>query len=107
MGHLGFSPSTHCWDCFGCLVRRGAFIAAGLRDNTPYAERELDGDRRRRAQFLTDTRREDYEALRSAERRGVEPADVLALGLPERLDLDRALDLARAGLSEMAAVRIA
>ena len=104
---MHFKPSTHCGVCFACLVRRGAFIASDVPDRTIYVEREIGPDDPRRLVFLSATRRQDFEAVRSAERRGIGPADIIRLDLPERSDPDAALGLARAGLAEIAAVEIA
>lgn len=104
---MHFPPSTHCGVCFACLVRRGAFIAAGVPDRTVYVEREIGSGDPRRPAFLSATRRQDFEAVRSAERRGIGPADIIRLDLPERVDPEGALALARAGLVEIAAVEIA
>ena len=103
---MHFTPSTHCGVCFACLVRRGAFLASGLSDETQYVEQEIGPGDVRRTAFLTPKRRQDYEAVRSAERRGVGPADIIRLDLPERVDRDAALVLARTGLAEIAAVTI-
>lgn len=102
--YIGLSPAAQCGVCFGCLVRRGAFLAAGLTDATPYVETQLRGDGRR--QGWLDPKRQHYETVRYAVQRGVSPADILTLGLPPRIAPRDALDLARAGLSELAAVHV-
>ncbi len=100
----GFSPAAQCGLCFGCLVRRGAFLAAGLTDRTPYVEIALRGDSRRDDWMRP--KRQHYETVRYAVTRGVAAADVLALGLPPRIAPADALDLARAGLAELDAVHV-
>ncbi|MGO9899776.1 MAG: hypothetical protein ACLP0J_08805 [Solirubrobacteraceae bacterium] len=102
--YVGLSPAAQCGVCFGCLVRRGAFLAADLTDGTPYVETQLRGDGRRPGWL--DPKRQHYETVRYAVQRGVAPADVLALGLPPRIAPRDALDLARAGLAELAAVQV-
>lgn len=100
----GFAPDTHCGVCLGCLVRRAAFIAAGLNDATLYREEAMNGERRR--VWLSPARRQTYESVRYRVAVGYEIDDILDLGLPDRVDLEKALELARRGLSELAAVEI-
>lgn len=104
--YQGFSPAAQCGVCFGCLVRRGAFIAAGLDDRTEYIEVELRGDPAGRAAWLTPERLKTYSALRYRVKRGIGPADIVTLGLPPRITRPGALRLARAGLAEVARVSV-
>lgn len=98
----GFPPDTQCGVCFGCLVRRSAFLAAGLDDRTTYLHTaikpELQPARLRKAA------RQEILAVRYAGRRGVTAADLLSAGLPDGVSLDEALDVANRGLKELAAV---
>jgi hypothetical protein len=101
----GFSPLDHCGVCFACLVRRGAFVAAGINDGTAYIEALLEGDRRK--DWLTTERRLDYVTVRSAiARGGFSIEDVLALNLPRRYRPSEGLALANRGLDELAAVAV-
>jgi hypothetical protein len=100
----GYPPSTHCGLCFGCLVRRAAFIGAGVPDLTEYIEEDNRGPDR--AAYVTPTRRQHYEALRYRIARGVSPADVLTMQLPDRVDEEDALDLCRRALDELALLNI-
>ena len=95
-------PGTQCGVCFGCLVRRAAFIAAGLEDRTTYLVTHLEA--RERDRFLTSMGRAQVEAMRYAVSRELGPADVLALNLPDGYDLEGALNLVRRGFRELAAV---
>lgn len=104
--YAGFNPATHCGVCFGCLVRRGAFAAAGLTDRTTYIERELLSDAGRRTRWLTPHRRADYETTRYAIRRRYQPEDVVAAALPARVRAAEALALANRGLDELAEVKV-
>jgi 7-cyano-7-deazaguanine synthase in queuosine biosynthesis len=97
-------PDAPCGVCLGCLVRRGAFIAAGLQDDTEYVERTLSGAARRA--WLTPKRRSVYQALQDRLDVGFEEDDVLDLGLPDDFDLDDAIRLLREGLDELAQVHI-
>ncbi|MDP8929754.1 MAG: hypothetical protein M3O70_14585 [Actinomycetota bacterium] len=100
-----YAPDAPCGVCMGCLVRRGAFIAAGLRDDTEYVERVLPATAR--AAWLSPKRRSTYQALQDRLEIGFTEEDVLDIGLPDDADLDAALRLLRAGLSELEHVQIA
>lgn len=101
---FGAPARTHCGLCFGCLVRRGAFIASGLKDQTSYADQVLSAAKR--ARYLSANQRRLYETVRYAASKGVSAADVIELGLPERIPTRDALALAQRGLDELAAVQI-
>jgi hypothetical protein len=103
-GWKGVDPQTHCGVCLGCLVRRGAFITAGLDDRTTYIEEQLSAARRK--EWLSPARRATYSALQDRLRIGFGEEDVLDLGLPDDADLDAALALMRKGLDELGAVEI-
>lgn len=96
----GFAQGAQCGLCFGCLVRRGSFIASGLNDSTEYIEEALRGGNRR-ADFVTSTRRKTIEAVRYRVSRGYATSDLLALGLPERIALPGALNIVNGGLQEL------
>jgi hypothetical protein len=103
----GFSPLSHCGVCFACIVRRAAFVASGVRDQTEYIEAVLQADPGRRRDWLTPARRRDYAAVRTAiARGGFAIEDILAMDLPRRYRPDDALDLANRGLAELDQVRI-
>jgi hypothetical protein len=101
----GLPPGTHCGLCYGCLVRRAAFAASGVRDRTNYIDQELTGARRNA--YLTPTVLSTYNATRYAIAKGVSEVDIVALGLPDSLAISDATALARAGLAELAQVHIA
>jgi 7-cyano-7-deazaguanine synthase in queuosine biosynthesis len=96
----GFAQGAQCGLCFGCLVRRGSFVASGLNDATEYIEDALRGDARR-PDFVTPTRRKTIEAVRYRLRRGYSASDLLALGLPPRIAIDDAVALVNRGLDEL------
>lgn len=98
-------PGLQCGVCFGCLVRRSAFIASGVEDQTVYAEEMLRGDAARRADWI-DGRRRDVAAVEYRTRRPYVLADVLAASMPERVDPDVALALAQRGAAELAQLTI-
>jgi hypothetical protein len=101
---LGHAPDAQCGVCLGCLVRRGAFIAAGITDQTAYLEQTLSGTER--ARWLSDERLSTYRALQERLATGFDDDDVLGLGLPDDADLDGALRLIEDGLQELAAVQV-
>jgi hypothetical protein len=103
--YAGFRPSTHCGVCFGCLVRRAAFAASGLKDGTVYIEESLRSEAKNRAEWLK-KRREDVAAVEYRVKRPYEISDVLAASLPLRVDPDVALDIANRGVAELALLRI-
>ena len=96
----GFAQGAQCGLCFGCLVRRGSFIASGLTDGTDYIEETLRGSGRR-PDFVSPTRRKTIEAARYRLRRGYSAADLLALGLPSRIQIAEAVALVNRGLNEL------
>jgi hypothetical protein len=103
--YAGFRPSTHCGVCFGCLVRRAAFAASGVKDGTVYIEESLRATPRKRAEWLRN-RRQDVAAVEYRVKRPYDMADVLAASLPLRVDPDTALDVANRGVAELARLRI-
>jgi hypothetical protein len=104
MRFLELPPNVHCGVCYACLVRRGAFQAAGVVDETPYAEQLLVGVQRKG--FLRNRLR-DYGAVQNViGRGGFELEDVLALNLPDRIRPQDALTLANRGLAELSAIEI-
>ena len=101
-GDYGFPPNTQCGVCFGCLVRRAAFVAAGLDDRTTYLATSLPQPGLDR--FLRTRGRSEIETMRYAVGRQFGPADVLALNLPDDYELEDALDLVRRGFRELEAI---
>lgn len=98
----GYPPDTQCGVCFGCLVRRSAFLAAGLDDQTTYLHTAMpQQDRPARLQRAA---RQEVLTVRYAGRRGVSAADVLSAGLPAEASLDDAVSLAARGLAELNAI---
>ena len=98
----GYPPATQCGVCFGCLVRRAAFLAAGLNDSTTYLNSAIAAeDQPRHLRTTADT---EVRTVRYAGHRGVTAADVLSMGLPDDFELDDALEVAQRGLRELAQV---
>jgi hypothetical protein len=91
----------HCGICYGCLIRRAAFAASGVEDRTAYLARVTDpvgsvND------WLTPKTRQDVTVAEYAVARGsIDPADIIATGLPPTSDVDAAIALAQRGLDEL------
>lgn len=96
----GYPPATQCGVCYGCLVRRSAFLAADLEDKTTYLHAAL--PTARLTNLLRTAATSEVRTIRYAGARGITEADVLSLGLPSRVPLDDALAVARRGLAELA-----
>ena len=103
-GVKGIAPAMHCGLCYGCLVRRSAFLTSGLADSTLYADQKVAKSRRKR--YLSPKRMATYSALQYRLEVGFGEEDVLDLGLPDDANLDGALDLIQRGLTELATVKI-
>lgn len=93
---FGISPSTPCGVCFGCVVRRAAFVAAEIADETEYIAAA--GNSKLQA-WLDNNSVE--EAVRRFAARGVKPRDVIALSLPSSYSAADALDLCGRGSQEL------
>jgi 7-cyano-7-deazaguanine synthase in queuosine biosynthesis len=103
-GFTGADPNGHCGVCVACIVRRGAFLAAGVVDATTYAFNTVAGPARDKFER---ERSRDAAAVRRAILTGFDEIDLLAIGpFPDDFDLDSGLDLCRRGLAEMALVRL-
>lgn len=97
-GHRSFGLPVRyqCGICFGCLLRRSAFLASGLADTTDYLC------------SMSDPHLAGYLADKSMERpvrefldRGIRPTDVAALSLPPAYPGRMALDLCRRTIAEL------
>lgn len=90
------SAATPCGVCFGCVVRRASFVAAGLDDRTAYIN--ADGNNPLRAWL------DDKSIKRSVERftrKGIRTRDLIAMNLPATYPLDPAVDLCERGIAEL------
>lgn len=97
--YKGGNPNHHCGLCLPCLVRRGAFVAAGVPDTTPYLSEYLSGPA---LDTLVARRLDDVSAVRLALERGINDAQVMAMGpFPPGFDIDVAMDLCSRGMEEL------
>ncbi len=100
----GGNPNTQCGVCIACLVRRAAFIAAGLPDQTEYAVKTW---AKAPAEAVRHSRRHDIAAWRSATENGIARHRVLgSAAWPPGTDFDHVLDLVDRGLKELAHVPV-
>jgi 7-cyano-7-deazaguanine synthase in queuosine biosynthesis len=98
----GYPPGTQCGVCFGCLVRRSAFQAAGMTDTTTYLHKAIPADQQ--PPHLRETAQSEVRTVRYAGQRGISAATILSVGLPDDMPVDDAVSVARRGLAELAAV---
>ena len=92
----GISTTIHCGVCFGCVVRRAAFAAAGLNDMTAYADARHSDDL---AKWLHD--KSVLPDVRRFVRRGVTRRDLLSMSLPDDYSVSDARSLCERGLDEL------
>jgi 7-cyano-7-deazaguanine synthase in queuosine biosynthesis len=88
---------THCGVCFGCVVRRAAFIASGLQDRTTYIDATGNPALQTWLAGKAITR-----SVQDFLRRGIQPRDIASLSLPTGYATADALNLARRASGELA-----
>ena len=98
----GLPPDTQCGVCFGCLIRRAAFAAAGLDDATLYLHTTLSANKR--PPHLQRAAREEVRTIQYAIERGVRQTDILAGGFPADDSLDAATALVERAFDELGAL---
>ena len=88
--------TTQCGVCFGCVVRRAAFAAAGLNDTAAYVDAAKSDDI---AKWL------DHNSvlpdMRRFVQRGVARRDLLSMSLPNNYSLGDARSLCERGVEEL------
>lgn len=94
--YSGAPVGSSCGVCFGCLVRRAAFIASGVPDTTTYLVDDPSG---RYDAFVR--QKSIVEPLRDFVDRGIRAHDVMAMSLPEGYAAQDALALLRRGVEEL------
>lgn len=87
---------SSCGVCFGCLVRRASFHAAGITDATTYL---CDDPRDRYGKFVAD--KSIVEAMRDFVMADLQPKMVMTMSLPDDYAASDALDLCRRGVQEL------
>jgi hypothetical protein len=99
---FGANPNHNCGLCVACVVRRGSFIAGGVKDPTPYACNELSGAK---LNEFVQARASDLFSLRDAADDGVDESAILAIGgWPLGTDFHEVFSLVQRGLAELSAV---
>lgn len=97
---FGISPAQACGVCFGCVVRRASFVAAGVPDVTSYIAA---GSNAQLQDWLDSN--SVVPAVRSFVKRGVSQRDIIALSLPPSYAISDALDLCVRGIAELAGLQ--
>lgn len=99
LGYKGGSPNVNCGLCIACLVRRGAFIGAGLRDGTDYLLDRVATEARAK---LVNARHADIWAVQCWGARDPNVDDLMVSApWPPGTDYDAMLDVVRAGRAEL------
>ncbi|MBF6271628.1 hypothetical protein [Nocardia farcinica] len=93
----GISPGSSCGVCFGCLVRRASFHAAGLVDRTTYLSDDKTG---KSADYVKGKSIE--VAMRDFVSAGVSNAMIMAMDLPDGYSARDAHALCVRGVAELA-----
>jgi 7-cyano-7-deazaguanine synthase in queuosine biosynthesis len=93
---FGIPVTTQCGVCFGCVVRRASFKAAGLHDGTAYIP---SGVSARVDAWLAQNSVD--RPMRGLVRRGVTTRDLLTMSLPTSYSTAAAADLCRRALAEV------
>ena len=88
--------TTQCGVCFGCVVRRASFAAAGLNDTTAYADAGHSDDL---AKWLDDN--SVLPDIRRFVQRGVTRRDLLSMSLPDDYSLSDARSLCERAVKEL------
>lgn len=94
---LGVSATDHCGTCFGCLVRRASFAAAGLTDRSAYVIDAPPSDAAK-AQL---EKASILPSIRGFVARGIRVSDIAAMRLPEGYSAGEARDLCLRGAREL------
>lgn len=99
LGYKGGNPNLNCGLCVACLVRRGAFIGAGLTDGTEYLIDRVAPDARAK---LVEARHGDIWAVQSWGAREPSVDDLIASApWPAGTDYEEMLRVVMAGRSEL------
>lgn len=96
--YSGVAAGSSCGVCFGCLVRRASFHAAGITDTTVYLADDTSG---KYQSFVS--QKSIIEAMYDFAAEDPMPRMVMKMSLPEGYAPSAALDLCRAGVQELRA----
>jgi 7-cyano-7-deazaguanine synthase in queuosine biosynthesis len=95
--YFGVPKDMHCGVCFGCLMRRASFAAAGIKDRSSYAADSPPNDRAANAH----NKRTLMPSLEAFVARGVDLIDIAATRLPAGYSAGAAYDLCQRGVAEL------
>jgi hypothetical protein len=93
---IGASSTSSCGVCFGCLVRRAAFISSGIPDRTQYLLHDKSG---KSDDFIE--QKTILEPLRDFVARGIRSRDIMAMPLPGDYSPREALSICERGVEEL------
>jgi hypothetical protein len=96
--YSGVAAGSSCGVCFGCLVRRASFHAAGITDTTVYLADDTSG----KCQSFV-SQKSIVEAMHDFAADDPKPRMVMKMSLPESYAPSAALDLCRGGVQELRA----
>ncbi|NKR99069.1 hypothetical protein GS473_21345 [Rhodococcus hoagii] len=96
--YSGVGAGSSCGVCFGCLVRRASFYAAGITDATEYLSED---PANRYAAFVN--QKSIIEAMHDFAAEDPKPRMVMKMSLPKDYPPSEALALCRAGVEELRA----
>jgi hypothetical protein len=94
---FGIAKNVHCGVCFGCLMRRASFAAAGLKDHSSYASDDPPNDRAAKALG----KRTLMPSIEACVARGISLIDIAAMRLPAGYSPGTAYDLCQRGVAEL------
>jgi 7-cyano-7-deazaguanine synthase in queuosine biosynthesis len=94
---FGVAKDVHCGVCFGCLVRRASFAAAGIDDPSTYAADNPPNDRAANAL----NKRTLMSSLEAFVARGITLMDIAAMRLPAGYSAGAAYELCQRGVAEL------
>jgi 7-cyano-7-deazaguanine synthase in queuosine biosynthesis len=92
----GISPSVSCGVCFGCVLRKASFLAAGIADKTRY----LDATGNKRIQDWLDSK-SVMPAMRDFLASPYGEKELATLRIPQSLSLAEVADLCNRGRDEL------
>jgi hypothetical protein len=93
----GFPAAEQCGVCFGCIVRRAGFLAAGLTDHTRYISDRVASPER--DSYLS--KKSAIPSARFFVNRGIRMSDIASLSLPRSYPAEEAYELCQRGISEL------
>jgi 7-cyano-7-deazaguanine synthase in queuosine biosynthesis len=94
---FGIAKDMHCGVCFGCLMRRASFAAAGVKDRSSYASDDPPNDRAANALG----KRTLVPSIEAVVARGIGLIDIAAMRLPDGYSPGAAYDLCQRGVAEL------